>query len=78
MASCDKTIARVKFIAWRGCGNTTELVTQERIQVGWGYRAAAPHPKLKFTKHRFLGMMLLNVLRDLPFSRIKPPKSADE
>jgi hypothetical protein len=35
-------------------------------------------PKLKFKKHRFFGYYDIKMLRDLPFSRNNPLKSADE
>jgi hypothetical protein len=49
---------------------------------GWGGGAAElkpPNPKkLKFKKHAFVAIMISKVLRDLPFSRNQPLKSADE
>jgi hypothetical protein len=43
---------------------------------GRGYRAAAaPNQNLK--KNHFVDIMILKVLRDLPFSRNQPLKSAE-
>jgi hypothetical protein len=52
-------------------------VRQGRTQEGRDCRAAAP-PKPKLKKTHFLDIMVLKVLRDLPFSRNQPLKSADD
>lgn len=69
MASCDKIIARVKFIVWRGRGNTTELVTQHPSRVG-ATGLQPPTLKLKFKKHGFLDMMILNFYAIYPSAEL--------
>jgi hypothetical protein len=82
VASCDKIIACVKFIAWRACENATELVTKERIQVvggATGFNPPPPPQQIEIYKTQFfLDVIILYVVRDLLFSRNEPLKSAGD